>query len=308
MFSPRGRPRLRPRPAREKGGFLVETWFNEVQTDHMRLLLRVKAVLHREQSEYQEIAVLDTYQYGRVLVLDNVLQTSEAEEFAYHEMMAHVPLFSHPDPRRVLIIGGGDGGTLREVLKHSGVTEAHLVEIDERVVAVAREFLPGHSSGFDDPRARIIFADGAAHAARSAGRYDVIIVDSTDPVGPAAELFREKFYRAAAAALRPGGIFVQQTESAFLDADRELIRGVQEGLSRIYPYAGMYIGAAPLYPASLWVYSIASHAPVGAEVPGSTYAERNFKQFNTRYYSPEVHRAAFALPPFVAELKNRSHS
>lgn len=274
----------------------VQVWFTEDQTANLRISVRVRQVLHCERSPFQEVMVLDTVEFGRMLVLDDVIQTSQRDEFAYHEMMAHVPLFAHPDPRRVLVIGGGDGGVLREVLRHPTVEEAHLAEIDRRVVEVARRYLP-ELNAFDDPRARVFFADGIRHVEERPDTYDVIIVDSTDPVGPAVALFGTDFHRAVFRALRPGGIFVQQSESPFFN--RDLIRRVQASLRTVFPVTALYWGVVPTYPGGLWTYSVATRGPdPRAPRAGAWEALR----LATRYYTPEVHRAAFVLPPFVADL------
>lgn len=274
----------------------VEVWFTENQTQHLRISVRVREVLRRERSEYQELMVLDTHEFGRMLVLDNVIQTTERDEFTYHEMMAHVPLFAHPNPRRVLVIGGGDGGVLREVLKHPTVEAAHLAEIDARVVEVARELLP-EVNDFDDPRVKVFITDGIRHVQEHPDSYDVIIVDSTDPVGPAVALFDEGFHRAVFAALREHGIFVQQSESPFFT--RDLIRQVQASLRRVFPVATLYWGVVPTYPGGLWTYSVASKGPDPSRPDPERWSRYGLA---TRYYTPEVHRAAFVLPPFVAGL------
>jgi len=278
----------------------VQIWFYEDQTDHIRIDLRVREIVHREQSPYQEILVVDTDEWGRLLALDDVIQTSEVTEFIYHEMIAHVGLFAHPNPERVLVVGGGDGGTIREVVKHPTVREAVLAEIDAAVVEAARRYLPSLSSGFDDPRCRIEIGDGIAHVAASPDTYDVIIVDSTDPVGPAVGLFTEDFYRSAYRALREGGVLVAQTESAFYNTD--LIRSVQQALRDIFPWSGMYWFAVADYPGGFWTIAIASKAGDPRRVPAERYGQRQFETFATRYYTPEVHEAAFVLPPFAAEL------
>ncbi|QIA28091.1 polyamine aminopropyltransferase [Thermaerobacter sp. PB12/4term] len=274
----------------------MQVWFSEDQTADLRISVRVRQVLHQERSPYQEIMVLDTVQFGRMLVLDDVIQTTEKDEFAYHEMMAHVPLFAHPHPRRVLVIGGGDGGVLREVLRHPTVEEAHMAEIDQRVVEVSRRHLP-ELNNFADARARVFFTDGIRHVEEHPDAYDVIIVDSTDPVGPAVALFGSDFHRAVFRALRPGGIFVQQSESPFFN--RELIRQVQASLRQVFPVAGLYWGVVPTYPGGFWTYSVGTRGTDPRRPREGAWEEARLQ---TRYYSPEVHRAAFALPPFVAEL------
>lgn len=278
----------------------MEVWFTEDQTPDMRLSVRVRRVLHRERTPFQEILVLDTVPLGRVLVLDDVIQTTEFEEFTYHEMMAHVPLFAHPDPQRVLVVGGGDGGVIREVLRHPTVREAHLAEIDERVIAAARQYLPSISAALDDPRCRIVVTDGIRHVAEHEDAYDVIIVDSTDPVGPAVGLFSEDFYRSVHRALREDGIFVAQTESPFYN--RDLLRGIQEALGRVFPRSGLYLAVVPGYPGGMWSISYGSKGPDPRRVPPGRWEQRGGPAFGTRYYTPAVHEAAFVLPPFVAEL------
>lgn len=272
----------------------MDCWFTENQTANLRISCRVKAVLHREKSPFQEIAVYDTEQFGRLLALDNVIMTTDADEFVYHEMMAHVPLVTHPDPKRVLVVGGGDGGVVREVLKHP-VVSVDLVEIDGRVIEVCKEFFPSISSGLGDPRVRVIVADGIEHVRNSAGLYDVIIVDSTDPVGPAVGLFEEAFYRSVRDALADGGLFVAQTESPFYN--RDLIGRLQRTLRGIFPSVFLYLASIPTYPGGLWTISMGSKR----HHPDLFQADRAAR-LSTRYYSAGIHRAAFILPPFVREL------
>lgn len=272
----------------------MECWFTENQSPNLRISCRVTEVLHREKTPYQEIAVYETPQWGRLLTLDDVIMTTDRDEFVYHEMMAHIPLCTHPAPRRVLVIGGGDGGVVREVLKHP-VEAVSLVEIDGRVIDVCREYFPAISCGLSDPRVTILVDDGIAHVARHRDAYDVIIVDSTDPVGPAVGLFREEFYRSVAEALTPDGLFVAQTESPFYNAS--LIQGIHEALGRIFPITRLCYAGIPTYPSGFWTISMGSkrHDPLAGPVGRAA-------GLSTRYYSPEVHRGAFALPPFVQAL------
>ena len=272
----------------------MELWFTERQTKGVALSLLVERTLHVEDTPFQHLAVLETAEYGRMLVLDGMVMLTEADEFVYHEMLAHVPLLVHPDPRLVLVIGGGDGGTVREVLKHPTVERVVLAEIDERVIEAARRFLPSLSAGFGDPRLTLAVGDGIAHVRAHPGTYDAILVDSTDPVGPAEGLFGAEFYRMAAAALRPGGILAAQTESPFLN--RDLIRRIQANMKEAFPFRRLYLAAIPTYPSGLWSFTLAS----GAEVP--YLAPRTAPGLAARYYTPEIHRAAFVLPPFAAEL------
>ncbi|MFQ5848634.1 MAG: polyamine aminopropyltransferase [Candidatus Methylomirabilales bacterium] len=267
----------------------MELWFTEKQTEDLGLSLRVRESLLVERTPFQQLAVLDTYQYGRMLVLDGVIQTSEGDEFVYHEMITHVPLTTHPRPREVLVVGGGDGGTVREILKHPEVERVSLVEIDDQVVAAARRFLPGLSGALDDSRAEVIIADGAEHIRAVRGACDVIVVDSTDPVGPAVKLFQEDFYRAVHDALTADGLFVAQSKSPYLD--RGLLREVLALVRSLFPVALVYTATIPTYPSGLWSFVLGSktYHPL-------TFDEQRAEKLETRYYSPEIHRAAFVLP------------
>lgn len=277
----------------------MDLWFEEKHTPNLTIGLKVRATLHREKTPFQDLAVIDTFQFGRALILDGVIQTTEGDEFVYHEMITHVPLFTHPDPRRVLVIGGGDGGTVREILKHPGVERVTLVEIDRRVIEVSRELLPGISGRLDDPRVEIVIGDGIEYTARAEGEFDVIIVDSTDPVGPAVGLFAADFYRSVFRALRPDGLFVAQTESPFINED--LIRRVLGDVRGIFPLVRMYTADVPTYPCGLWSFTLGSRRYDPLDV-----APERFFSIETRYYTPEVHRRAFMLPRFVAALAGKS--
>ncbi|NPV54433.1 MAG: polyamine aminopropyltransferase [Firmicutes bacterium] len=276
----------------------MELWFTENQTKDLRLSCRITRTLHREKTEFQDLAVVDTVEYGRMLVLDGAVQTTVRDEFVYHEMIAHVPMLAHPAPEKVLVIGGGDGGTVREVLKHPGVREVTLVEIDRRVMEVSRDLLPETSSGLGDPRVNIRIEDGIKYVKEARRAYDVIIVDSSDPVGPAVGLFSYDFYSAVADALEEDGIFVAQTESPFLN--QSLIRQVYADISRAFPIAKLYLAPVPTYPSGLWSFTAGSRVydPAEPRDPGGGRSAR----LETRYYTPDVHRAAFMLPAFVGEL------
>lgn len=273
----------------------MELWFTERQTRHVGLSLQVRSVLHQERTPYQELAVVDTPAYGRVLLLDGMVQTTEGDEFFYHEMLVHVGLFTHPNPRKVAVIGGGDGGAVREALKHPEVEEVTLVEIDERVVAAARTYLPALSGALADPRVRIVFEDGIRHVAEHPGAYDCVLVDSTEPVGAAVGLFSESFYRSAAAALREDGVFVAQTESPLFNAD--LIRQAFGGVRASFPLARLYLCHVPTYPSGMWSFTLGSKGPDPLQA-----SEERMRAVQTRYFRPALQKAAFELPAFVQEL------
>lgn len=245
-------------------------------------LYPVERVLHREKSPFQEILVFESPFFGKVLALDGIVQLTERDEFFYHEMLAHVPLHLHPCPRRVCVVGGGDGGTLREVLKHREVEEVVLVEIDPRVVEVSRKFFPALSTGFDDPRTQIVHRDGADYMVGEKGRFEVILVDSTDPVGWAERLFKEEFLRATYEALTEEGILVEQTES--LHFHLSFVREIQLRLSEVFPYVYLYTVALATYGGNWWTFSLGSKKSLGSPRP---------LKVPTRFYSEEVHSQSF---------------
>jgi len=271
----------------------LELWYTEKQTPAVGIACKVRRTLCAYQTPYQHLSVLETEQFGNMLVLDGMVQITEADEFVYHEMITHVPLCAHPCPRNVLVVGGGDGGAVREILKHETVEEVALVEIDEEVINASRRFLPGISSGLDDPRLRIFVEDGIDHVRRHSDHYDVIIIDSTEPVGAAAGLFQHDFYASVYKALTANGVMTAQTESPFFNAD--LIRNAFRSVDSLFPVARLYLASVPTYPSGLWSFTLGSKAadPVHAGLQWDG---------ETRYWSHKVHTAAFVLPPFVREL------
>ncbi len=271
-------------------------WFTELQIPaSMALSLKLKETLHHEKTASQELTVIDTEAYGRMLLLDNIIMTSIGDEFFYHEMIAHVPLHTHPEPKTVLVIGGGDGGVIREVVKYPSVEKAVLVEIDARVVANARKYLPEIAYGLDDARVEIRFEDGIEHVRQMKDTYDVIIVDSTDPIGPAVGLFSADFYRGVYQALKADGLFVAQTESPLFNA--QLIRRLQQDIGSIFPISRLYLTTVPTYPGGIWSFSMGSK-----EYDPLVINWRQAPQLKTRFYTSAAHQAAFVLPPFVREM------
>lgn len=279
----------------------MELWYSEINSPTEKVSWKVREVLFRGRSEYQEVALLDTWDYGRMLVLDGVVQTTERDEAGYHEMLAHVPLYSHPDPRRVLIIGGGDGGTLREVLNHPGIEEAVMVEIDGLVVEQCRRHLPALASGFDDPRARLVIGDGVAHVREAAdGSYDAVLVDGTDPLGPGEGLFNSEFYRHVDRILRPGGVTATHTSENPLYKP-EVPLAVLGKLAAIFPRTRLFRSEIPTYHTGTWYFVLAGKGADPAEVD---YTGDRFPRHAAPrdYYTPPVHRGAFALPARVERL------
>ncbi|HET6655466.1 MAG TPA: polyamine aminopropyltransferase [Gammaproteobacteria bacterium] len=272
-------------------------WFTEVAPGaQMALGLKLKAKLAEERSPYQHIEIYETDSFGRLMVIDGCVMLTSRDNFIYHEMMAHPALFTHPDPRRVVIIGGGDCGTLREVLRHPGVEHALQVDIDEAVTRLAEKYFPELCESNDDPRAELYFGDGVRWIEDAApGSVDVMIVDSTDPVGPAEGLFAEPFYRACRRALGERGVFVQQSESPLLHADILTKMHVDLRAAGFATTASLSFPQAT-YPSGWWSATLA-----GADVNAFRADAAAAKTFPTRYYTANVHRGALALPAFVEE-------
>lgn len=288
--------------AEQKSFNLQYTEFWEGRTG---LTFGVERLLHSAQSDFQRIEVYETDAFGRLLTLDGLVMLTERDEFVYHEMLAHPALCLHPNPRRALVIGGGDGGTVREILRHPSIEHVDLVEIDGDVIDVARRFFPHVASALDDGRLTIHVADGLAFARDAAdGTYDFISVDSTDPVGFAEGLFGEAFYRDCARLLSEDGILAAQTESPFDETFQDTIRDAHGLLGRIFSSVHMYLAHIPTYPTGTWSFTLATKRLHPTEdYDAARAAERLAPAAEVlRYYAPDVHVAAFALPPFVRRM------
>ncbi|MCB2227013.1 MAG: polyamine aminopropyltransferase [Desulfarculaceae bacterium] len=259
--------------------------------------LKVDEVLLHTRTQYQELHVVSAGRLGRVLLLDGIIQTTEFDEPGYHEMLAHVPLLTHPAPSKVLIIGGGDGGTLREVLKHPTVRSVEMCEIDGEVVEASKRFLPGLAAGFEDPRVSLTIGDGVAYVAQSGGGYDAILIDSSDPDGPAEGLFNESFYQSVQGALAPGGVAAALAESYYLYQD--LIRDTFAVLERTFSQAAYYVAQVPTYNSGIIGFALMT---TGAYPLSPPDAMRVGELEPLRYYTEAAHRAAFALPRPALEL------
>jgi spermidine synthase len=253
----------------------------------------VEEVICQRQTRHQELLIFKSPYFGRVLALNGVVQLTERDEYFYHEMLAQVALHAHPSPADVLIIGGGDGGALREVLKHKVVKGALVVELDEEVIEACKEFFPTLSAGFADPRTQVLEREGADFLAQTKERFDLIIVDSTDPVGPAESLFTSQCFIHAFSALKAEGMFVAQTES--LHFHREFVRQVQHRLAQVFNLVDLYTVPLATYAGNWWTFSITSKAHNPREVL------RKCEVF-TRYYTEDVHRHAFLPPSLYQEL------
>jgi len=253
-------------------------------------------------TDHQRLVIFNNPVFGRMMMLDGVTQTTEADEFIYHEMLAHVPILAHGAAKRVLIIGGGDGGMLREVLRHTSVEHCTMVEIDPGVVELSKVHLPNHSNGaFDDPRTNLVFADGAAFVRETTDTFDVMIVDSTDPIGPGEVLFQDTFYANAKKCLTPGGILVTQNGVPFLQPDE--LKNTVTHLRHLFADASCYVATVPTYvggPMAFgWASDNAKLRDIGADVLEQRFAAAGIE---TRYYTPGVHKGAFALPVYISKI------
>jgi len=272
-------------------------WFYENYNEKAALGLKVRRKLHEEQSAFQKIEVFETEFFGNLLVLDGLVMLSEKDEFVYHEMIVHVPLCAHPKPERVLVIGGGDGGAIREILRYDIVKEAVLCEIDERVTRICERFFPSTTAGMNDPRVRCYFEDGFAFMQRHEDYFDVIITDSSDPVGPGVSLFREEYYRLVKKALRLGGIMVSQSESPWYYEDT--MRSMTDAMARVFSSVQTYVAMIPLYPSGFWTITAASDT---CRLERFDEERSSAIALQCRYYNPAVHRGSLALPNFARDI------
>jgi len=280
----------------------VSGWVEETLYPDIRMSLKADRVLYDSRTELQRIVLFENPVFGRVMTLDGVVQTTEGDEFIYHEMLTHVPILAHGAMREVLIIGGGDGGMLEEALKHAAIERVTMVEIDRGVVDLSREYLGSIcGAAFDDPRTDLVIADGVDYVARTDRRFDLIVVDSTDPVGPAEVLFSERFYRRCKDCLTPGGILVTQNGVPFMQG-RELT-GTLRLLRPLFADTTCYLAAVPTYVGGFMALGWASDNAALRAVPEGVLAKRYAAaKIATRYYTPAVHRSAFALPGYVEKL------
>ena len=261
----------------------------------------VDEVLFEHKTDHQHLMIFQNQLFGRVMTLDGVVQTTERDEFIYHEMLTHVPVMAHGSVKRVLIIGGGDGGILREVCRHTSIEHVTQVEIDQSVIDMARRYLPNHSAGaYDDPRATIIIGDGFDFVQTTEQRFDVIISDSTDPLGPGEVLFTKDFYAGCQRCLNPGGILVTQNGVAFMQTGE--VSNTANRLSRLFSDWHFYSAAVPTYVGGIMAFAWASDTTAHRQIELSTLRQRwTATGISTRYYTPELHKAAFALPQYLIQ-------
>lgn len=273
----------------------MDMWLKEAQIEDAVMTYKIKETLIRKQTKYQDLAILDTHFFGRMLVLDGIVQTTIKDEFVYHEMITHIPLFTHPNPKKVLVVGGGDGGAIREILKHSSVEKVVLCEIDECVIEECKKYLPEISCELDNPRCEVFVGDGIKYVHEHKNEFDVIIVDSTDPFGAAEGLFGGSFYKEIYECLTDDGIFIAQTETPFYLP--QVVKKVFRDAKAVFPITKLFMAGIPTYPGGFWSFTIGSkkYDPETADLS-------NRIDFETKYYSKKLHKACFTLPQYIEDL------
>ncbi len=282
----------------------MELWYTEHHSDHVRFSLKVKEQIYSCQSDFQHIAILDTVEFGRALTLDGCLMVTEKDEFIYHDMIVHVPMASNLEIKKVLVIGAGDGGTIRELTRYQTIEQIDMVEIDSMVVEACKKHLPQTSCSLEDPRVHIYYEDGLKFVRRKTNEYDLILVDSTDPFGPGEGLFTKEFYGNCYNALKDNGILVNQHESTYYDAYIEAMKRAHQRIKETFPIAKVYQAHIPTYPSGHWLFGYASK-----QIDPIHHLEEekwNSLGIKTKYYNTKLHKGAFALPNYVKEQLNEN--
>lgn len=277
----------------------MNLWFMENHSPNVQFSMKVIEHLYTGKSEFQKIDVLQTAEFGRVLTLDGYVMVTEKDEFIYHDMITHVPMATNPNIKKVLVIGAGDGGTIRELTKYDSIEHIDMVEIDEMVVDVCREFIPQTASKLDDPRVHLHFEDGLKFVRSRSDEYDLIIVDSTDPFGPGEGLFTREFYGNCYKALNEDGILVNQHESPFYEEDALGMQRAHKRITGFFPVCKVYQLHIPTYPSGHWLFGFASkkYDPI-KDLDADAWNQLGLQ---TKYYNTDIHVGAFALPNYVKE-------
>ena len=278
----------------------MELWFSEPHTPDVKLSIRVDKQLYSGQSDFQRIDVFESKEFGRFLTLDGYMMLTEKDEFIYHEMITHVPMAVHPNVKKVLVIGAGDGGVIRELTRYDSIEHIDMVEIDELVVEVCRKYLPQTSCRLSDERVHIFYEDGLRFIRSKENEYDLIIVDSTDPFGPGEGLFTKEFYGNCYKALKEDGIMVNQHESPFYEGDANACKRAHKRIVESFPISRVYQAHIPTYPSGHWLFGFASKK----YHPVDDLRAVQWKMLNldTRYYTTKLHQGAFCLPAYVENL------
>lgn len=278
----------------------MELWYTEQQTDEVRFSIKVKQHLYTGKSEFQDVDVFESEEFGKFLTLDGLMMVTEKDEFIYHDMITHVAMATNPNIKKVLVIGGGDGGTVRELTRYSHIEKIDMVEIDKLVVDVSREYLPITASKLDDSRVSLYFEDGIRFVADTKEIYDLILVDSTDPIGPGEGLFTTEFYQNCFNILSDNGILVNQSESPYYDQFSHEMKRAHKKIKNIFPISKVYQFHMPTYPSGHWLFGFASKKL--DPIKDVDFDKWNALGIKTKYYNPQLHVGCFALPSYVQEM------
>jgi spermidine synthase len=278
----------------------MELWYTEEHTKNVRFSLKVEKQLVSTQSDFQKIDLFETKEFGKVLTLDGCLMVTEKDEFIYHDMIIHVPMATNSNIKKVLVIGAGDGGSIRELTRYDTIERIDMVEIDAMVVEVCKKYLPLLSGKLSDPRVHIYYEDGLKFVRRSINEYDLIIVDSTDPFGPGEGLFTKEFYGNCYKALKEDGILVNQHESTFYDSYSDAMKRAHKRISELFPVVKVYQAHIPTYPSGHWLFGFASKK--FDPIEDFQKDKWNKLGLKTKYYNTDLHVGSFALPNYVKEL------
>ncbi|HIV25657.1 MAG TPA: polyamine aminopropyltransferase [Candidatus Scatomonas pullistercoris] len=278
----------------------MQLWFSEMQTPNVKFSIRVERQLYSGQSQFQRIDVFESPEFGRFLTLDGYMMLTERDEFIYHEMITHVPMAVHPRVKRVLVIGAGDGGVIRELVRYPEIEDIDLVEIDELVVEVCRKYLPQTACRMDDPRVHIHYEDGLKYIRSCENEYDLILVDSTDPFGPGEGLFTREFYGNCCKALREDGIMINQHESPFYAEDAAACQNMHRLIVESFPISRIYQAHIPTYPSGHWLFGFASKKYHPLKDLDET--RWNLRGLSCKYYTTTLHKGAFYIPAYVERL------
>ena len=278
----------------------MEFWFSENHTPNVQISIRVDKQLYSGKSEFQRIDVFESPEFGRFLTLDGYMMLTEKDEFIYHEMITHVPMAVHPNVKKVLVIGAGDGGVIRELVRYPEIESIDMVEIDPLVVEVCKKFLPLTACRFDDPRLKIYYEDGLRFVRFKENEYDLIIVDSTDPFGPGEGLFTKEFYGNCFKALKEDGILINQHESPFYPEDAAACQRAHKNIVETFPLAKVYQAHIPTYPSGHWLFGFASKKYHPLKDLNET--RWNMRSLTCRYYTTTLHKGAFYIPAYVEDL------
>lgn len=277
----------------------MELWYTEQHTDNVRFSIKVENQLYSDQSEFQRIDVFDSKEFGRFFTLDGLIMLTEKDEFIYHDMIVHVPLATNPNIKKVLVIGAGDGGTVRELTRYKNIERIDMVEIDKLVVDVCKEYLPQTACKFDDKRVNLFFQDGLRFVRTKENEYDLIIVDSTDPFGPGEGLFTKEFYGNCFKALKEDGILVNQHESPYYPDYARSMQRAHKRITEFFPICRVYQAHIPTYPSGHWLFGFASKKYDPLNIDEKAWDELGLK---TKYYNTDIHKGSFALPNYVKDL------